>query len=80
MDSELMELREEVELLTRKVEILEKKENHRKAYAYIKILAKILLTLAIAYGVYRGYQYIVDELPNIIEEKIKDLNPLRKLT
>ena len=79
MEEEILELREEVELLTRKVELLEKKENHRKAYAYLKILGKVLLTLAISYGVYWGYKYVVDELPNIIVNKVKEANPLNGL-
>ena len=80
MNSEIEVLREEVNLLARKVEILEKKENHRKAYAYLKVLVKVILIAALSYGVYWGYKYAVKEIPNIIEEKIKDLNPLKKFT
>ena len=80
MEEEILELREEVSLLTKKVELLEKKENRRKAYTYLKILAKILLYAALAYGAYWGYKHIVNELPNVIEEKIKDLNPFKKYT
>lgn len=72
MEEEILELKEEINLLTKKVEILEKKDNHRKAFTYIKILVKILLIGALAYGVYRGYEYVVKELPNIIVDKVKD--------
>jgi hypothetical protein len=72
MESELVELREEVELLTRKVEILENKEKYRKAHGYLKLLAKVLLVLALAYGAYRCYNFIVNELPNLVVEKVKD--------
>ncbi len=77
---ELEELKEEVELLNRKVHILEKKENKRKAMVYVKILVKIIITLAIIYGVYRGYEYVVKEIPHIMEEKIKELNLVKKNT
>lgn len=80
MEEEILELREQINILTEKVEILEKKENHRKAYNYLKILIKVILVGALAFGVYWGYRYVVDELPNVIEEKIKDLNPLKKFT
>lgn len=72
MEEEILELREEIDLLTKKVEILEKKENHRKALTYVKILVKIVLIGALAYGVYRGYEYLVKELPTIIVDKVKD--------
>ena len=77
MEQEISELKEEISLLTKKVEILENNEKKRKAFGYVKILIKIILTLAIIYGVYRGYEYVVKEIPNIMEEKIKDLNPFR---
>ncbi len=77
MEEELDELREEIDLLTKKVEILEKKENHRKAFMYVKVLVKVLLILAFAYGVWQGYEYLSKELPKIMEEKIKELNPIK---
>ena len=79
MEEEIRELKDEISLLTRKVEILESKENKRRAYAYVKILIKIILVLAVIYGVYRGYEFVVKEIPNIITEKVKELNPLKKL-
>ena len=70
---ELQELREEVELLTKKVELLESKENKRKAFSYLKILFKIILIGVCIYGVYWGYNYVVNELPNVIVDKVKDV-------
>lgn len=80
MEEEIEELKEEVMLLTRKVELLEKKDNHRRAYSYAKILIKLILTLLVCFGLYLGYHYVVNELPNMIEDKIKELNPLKKYT
>ena len=73
MEQELDELREEVKLLTKKVGILEKKENNRKALGYLKILFKVIMIIVVIYGAYRAYNYVVNDLPNDIVEKVKDL-------
>lgn len=80
MEEEIRELRQEISILNKKVEILEHKESKRRAYFYLRLLFKIILILALAYGVWRGYEYVSKELPNIMEEKIKELNPLKKFT
>ncbi len=74
MEKELDELREEVALLNKKVSILEKKENNRKALGYLKILFKVILILAVIYGSYRAYNYVVNDLPDVIVDKVKDLS------
>jgi len=78
MEEELLELREEVELLTQRIESMEKTENRRKAFFYIKILVRVILILLTVYGVWRGYEYVVDEIPHMMEEKIKEINPFKK--
>ncbi len=76
MEDKIDELMEEIDILSRKVEILEKKENNRKAFSYVRLLVKIIVILLSAYGIWRGYEYIVNETPKIIEEKIREINPL----
>ncbi len=78
MEKELDDLRDEIDYLTKRIETLESAENKRKAAFYIKLLVKIVLVCLFAYGVWRGYDYVVHEVPNIMEEKIKELNPLKK--
>ena len=78
MELEIQELKEQISVLTEKVEILEKKENRRKAFTYAKILIKVILIIVTIFSIYQGYQYLVKELSNIMEEKIKELNPLNK--
>ena len=78
MDNEVMELKEEIEFLSKRIETLEKSESRRKAFVYTKILIKVVLLLATVYGVWRGYEYVVNEIPNIMEEKIKEINPIKK--
>lgn len=80
MEREIEELKREITVLTKKVEMLEKKENQRRITFYLKLLFKIILIGLFAYGVWRGYEYVSKEIPNIMEEKIKELNPLKKFT
>lgn len=78
MSDEVLELKEEIETLNKRISVLEKRENKRRALAYIKLAIKIILIGAIIFGIWRGYEYVSHELPNMVEEKIKDLNPFRK--
>jgi hypothetical protein len=78
MEEELNDLRDEIDYLTKRIETLESAENRRKAAFYIKLLVKVVLIVLFAYGLWRGYDYVVHEIPNIMEEKIKELNPLKK--
>ncbi len=75
---EIEELKEEIEVLNKRIGILERKENNRRALNYIKIIIKVVLIVAALYGIWRGYEYVVHEIPNMLEEKIKDLNPLKR--
>ena len=78
MSDEVMELKDEIELLNERISVLEKRDNRRRSLSYIKIIIKIVLIGAIIFGIWRGYEYVVHEIPNMMEEKIKDLNPFRK--
>ena len=78
MDNELIELKDEIELLNERIKVLEKRDNRRRSLAYVKIIIKIIITFAIIFGIWKGYEYIVHEIPNMMEEKIKDLNPFKK--
>ena len=78
MNEEVLELKEEIEILNERISILEKRESKRKALAYLKIIIKVILIGAIIFGIWRGYEYVVREIPNMMEEKIKELNPFKK--
>ena len=71
-------LKEEVKYLKKRIEVLEKTENHRRVNRYIRAIIKILAILFLAFAVWRGYDYVVNNIPKIIEEKIKSFNPLKK--
>ena len=78
MEMDLTELKEEIRLLNERIDVLEKNENKRKAYFYLKILIRVIIILACVYGVWKGYEYISKELPSILEEKIKEMEPTKK--
>lgn len=77
MENEIIELKEEMNILNERISALEKSNNHRKAYAYTKALIKICLILLSIYGIWRGYQYVTSELPKLVDEKIKEINPIK---
>lgn len=78
MEEELEELKEEIEFLSKRIDSLEKRENRRKAFGYTKLLIRVILILVTIYGIWRGYEYVVNEIPRIMEEKIKEINPIKK--
>lgn len=72
------ELKEEIAVLKKRISILERKENNRRALNYIKIIIKVILIVTFIFGIWRGYEYLVHEIPNMMEDKIKDLNPFKR--
>ncbi len=80
MEEELMDLREEIDILNKRIEALEAKDNRRRAFGYTKILIRVLVILACAFGAWRGYEYLSKEVPRIMEEKIKELDVTKQIT
>ena len=78
MNNEVSELKEEIEILNKRISLLEKKESRRRSFTYLRAIIKILLIGALIFGVWRGYEYVVNEIPHMMEEKIKDLNHFKK--
>ncbi len=78
MNEEVLDLKNEIEVLNERISVLERKESRRKALSYLKIILKIVLIGAIIFGIWRGYEYVVHEIPNMMEEKINSLNPFKK--
>ena len=71
------DLEQEIKILKKRIEILENIENKRKIYKNIHLIIKICLFLLIIYGIYQGYEYITKNIPNIIENQIKEINILK---
>ncbi len=71
-------LMEEIDFLKKRVSILEKKESRRAAFKYLRIIGKSILVIAFAIASWKGYDYIVNGIPNMLEQKINELNPFKK--
>ena len=78
MDDDMIELRNELDVLNERISILEKRDSRRRSFIYLKVLFKLILIGAIVFGIWRGYEYVVHEIPNMMEDKIKSLNPFKK--
>ena len=57
MSEEVMELREEIDVLKERINILEKQERNRKTLNYVKFGIRLILFLAAIYGALKGYEY-----------------------
>ncbi len=78
MEKDIEKLEEEVLLLKKRISILEGKENRRKAFGYIKWIVKILSILLILFGIWKAYDYVSNDVPKFIEDKISSINPFKK--
>ena len=78
MEDNISELEEEIKLLKKRISILEGKENRRKAIGYAKIIIKIVFTVSFIFAIWKGYNYIIKEVPKLIENEVNNLNPIRK--
>ena len=75
---DIEKLEKEIILLKKRISALEGKENRRKAFGYVKAIVKIVIILLIAFGIWKGYDYVVNGIPKLIENKVSDLNPFKK--
>ena len=73
MDDEIKDLKLEIRVLNKRIEILEAKERRRSAFKRVKIIFDILLLALLAYGVWYSYDYITNYIPNKIDDTIKDI-------
>ncbi len=75
MDDEIKDLKLEIKVLNKRIEILEAKERRRSAFKRVKIIFDILLLVLLAYGVWYSYDYITNYIPNKIDDTIKEIVP-----
>lgn len=75
---EIDDLQTEIKVLKKRIEILENNENKRKIAKNINRIIKICAFLLIIFGIYQGYEYVKNNIDYIIENKIKDINILKK--
>lgn len=72
------ELEREIEILQKRVNILERKENRRASYKYIRIIFKMVVYALIIFALWRGYDYVVNGIPKMLNDKIQEINPFKK--
>ena len=77
MERDIEKLEEEVLLLKKRISILEGKENRRKAWGYFKIIVKIVIVLLIVFGIWKAYDYVSNDVPKLIEDKVRSINPFK---
>ncbi len=80
MEKEIERLEEEILVLQKRISVLEGKENRRKAFGYIKLIGKIISICLIVFGIWKGYDYVVNGIPQLIEDKISNINIFKKLS
>ena len=73
MENDIEKLEEEISLLKKRISILEGKENRRKAFGYIKAIGKIVLIVILIICIWKSYDYVVNSIPKMIENKISDI-------
>ncbi len=71
---ELAELKNQMAIMNEKLTIFEKMEKRRKIMSIVKVIFRLIIILVSVYFGIKGYEYLKDELPNIINEKIKDID------
>ena len=76
MDKEVERLKKEVLILNERVKTLEGKEHRRSIFKSIKFLITIAIIGTLAFGAWKAYDYVTNYIPNYLEEKIDELNPL----
>ena len=72
---EVERLKTEIKILNKRIAALEHAEHRRNAFKGIKIVMKLLILCAIAYGIWYSYDYVTNYIPNQIENGINDLIP-----
>ena len=78
VSKDIDELEEELEYLKKRVSVLEKRDNRRTGFKYLKIIFKLLFYGLIIFGIWKGYDYVVNGIPNMINNKIQEFNPFKK--
>jgi hypothetical protein len=68
----ILELEEQIKELEDRVYVLEKHEATRKVKSSVKLLIKVILIIGFILGLFYAYNYVVNELPKIIEREVKE--------
>ena len=72
MDEDIDELKEEIIYLKKRIDILEKTERKRKAFKLLRIIIKIIFYGLIIFGIWKAYDYLTNEVPNMVSEEVEN--------
>lgn len=70
MEDEVEKLKTEIKVLNKRISILERNESRRKFFHRIKIIVDIIVIALIAFGLWYGYNYITNYIPDHMNEII----------
>ena len=79
MEDDILELKEKIRILEKRIETIEKRELKRKVMTYVKSILISLAVGAASYLLWLGYRYVVNkinDIPNMLEEKVKEIDPI----
>lgn len=80
MDREIERLKKEILVLNARIKTLEGKEHRRSIFKSIKFLFSIAIIGLVAFGIWKGYDYITNYIPNYLDEQIQELNPFSDIS
>ena len=72
---EVEKLKTEIKILNKRISVLENQERKRNAFKRIKFVFKLLVLIAIGYGIWYAYDYVTNYIPNQIQNGINELIP-----
>lgn len=75
---DIEDLEREIVILQKRVNSLERKENRRTSYKYIRIIFKMVVYALIIFALWRGYDYVVNGIPKMLNDKIQEINPFKR--
>lgn len=75
MDRDLEKLKKEILILNERIKVLEGKEHRRSIFKSVKFLFSILIIGIVAFGIWKGYDYVTNYIPDYLDKQIEELNP-----
>ena len=77
---EVEELKKEIMILEKRIDVLEKTERRRKTTKLILFIIKVAFYVFILVCIWKIYDYVtsnINNLPNLLNEKLRSLIPFR---